>query len=188
AARSWMPFMTGDPGTEAAAPGSFPYLRRRGPLALVALSTGLPTAPLMASGTLGKEQTERLAALLTELQQEGLVRVVLIHHPPLGSRPHHKRLTDAAALLSVLARHGAELVLHGHDHRQTLNWHAAVHGPIPVIGVPSCSAAPGSAEDDPAAYNLYRIDGESGRWRCEMVVRGLRQGGIVELERRQLTA
>ena len=45
ARQQWGPYMAGDDG----APG-FPYLRRRGPLALIGLSSGIATAPFMATG------------------------------------------------------------------------------------------------------------------------------------------
>ncbi len=38
----------------------FPFLRRRGPLALIGLSSAVPTAPLMATGRLGADQLQRL--------------------------------------------------------------------------------------------------------------------------------
>jgi 3',5'-cyclic AMP phosphodiesterase CpdA len=174
ARRTWAPFM-GD--------GAFPFVRRFGAIALIGLSTAVPTAPLMASGKLGAEQLSRLAGLLAQLGQEGAFRVVLLHHPPLGKRAHHKRLVDAAPFLQLLREHGAELVLHGHDHRRSLHWLDGWHGRIPVVGVPSCSAAPGSRDDDPAGYNLYRIDGAPGAWRCAMMSRNLHPsgGGIGEV-------
>ena len=180
AAAAWGEYMTGDDGARG-----FPYLRRRGPVALIGLSTGLPTPLLMASGELGAQQCDRLAALLR--QCKGTFRVVLIHHPPLGPRPHHKRLVDAEAFLEVLKQHGAELVLHGHDHVNMLNLADTVDGPVPLIGVASCSVAPGAREDDPATYNLFSIDRESDGWRCEMVSRGIGpDGSIVEIARRIL--
>jgi 3',5'-cyclic AMP phosphodiesterase CpdA len=186
AAQSWGACMSGDDAQEEGAVCDFPFMRRRGSVTLIGLSSALPTAPFLASGTLGEAQIARLAALLPALADT--FRVVLIHHPPLGSRPRHKRLTDAKDLLDVLAAHGAELVLHGHDHRHSLNWVERRHGRIPVVGVPSGSAPRAGHEDDPAAYNLYRIEGEAGSWRCEMITRGLRDGGteVVELARQTL--
>ncbi len=55
---------------------------------------------------------------------------------------------------------------------------------IPAVGVPSASeASPG--EHDPAGYNLYRIEGDTGAWRCEVVSRGLTPDGkqVVEIKR-----
>jgi len=180
AAEHWDHYMRGDGVGDT----RFPFVRRRGPVALIGLSTALPTLPFAASGELGAAQLAKLAELLPRL--EDAFRVVLIHHPPLGRRAHHKRLSDAAPLLRVLAQHGAELVLHGHAHVRSLEWLDGSGGRIPFVGVPSASAAPGSRHDDPAGYNLYRIAGEPGAWRCEMVARGLRNGAIVEVERRML--
>src|SRR5262249_58367145 len=122
----------------------FPFVRRRGPLALIGLSSALPTAPFFASGKLGADQITRLAALLPRLAD--CFRVVLIHHPPLGHRPWHKRLVDATPFLEVLAAHRAELVLHGHDHQHSLHWVDWTGGRIPIIGVPFGSAAHGGLE------------------------------------------
>ncbi len=60
----WREFMRGDDGG-AAAP-DFPFLRRRGPLALIGVSTSVPSLPLLATGRVGKAQLQRLAALLEE--------------------------------------------------------------------------------------------------------------------------
>jgi 3',5'-cyclic AMP phosphodiesterase CpdA len=174
---------------------TFPFVRRRGSVALIGVSTAVPTAPLMATGRLGGAQIARLATALDRCA--GLFRVVLIHHPPI-SKPSRrfKRLVDGTDLRMALARHGAELVIHGHDHERArieLEGPGATGGPrgpsrsIPVIGVPSASEAP-PGKHDPAGYNLYWIEGTSGAWRCEMVSRGLSGDGdsIVELERTML--
>jgi len=58
-----------------------------------------------------------------------------------------------------------------------------VEARIPVFGVPSASANPATAKA-PAAYNLYRISGGAGAWRCEAVSRGFdRSGNLVEITR-----
>jgi hypothetical protein len=51
-----------------------------------------------------------------------------------------KRLIDAPMLRALLAEHGAELVLHGHNHEQQLMWLDGPSGRIPAVGVPSASA------------------------------------------------
>ncbi len=185
-AAHWHEFMRGDDAATQSL--QFPFVRRRGPLAIVGLSSAVATAPFMATGRLGGEQIVRLDELLAQLA--GQFRVVLIHHPP-GRSPsgRFKRLTDAAALRTVLARRGAELVLHGHDHVHALDWLAGPRGPIPALGVPSASAAMVDGHHvEPAACNLYRIDGTAGAWRCEAVTRGFRAGAdrIVELNRQEL--
>jgi 3',5'-cyclic AMP phosphodiesterase CpdA len=176
----WGDYMRGDSGESA-----FPFVRRRGPLALIALSSAVPTAPFMATGRLGAAQIAKLAAALEGCGREALFRVVMIHHPPLSKpRRRFKRLIDGADFRAALARHGAELVVHGHDHERAL---IELDGPqrrIPVVGVPSASEAP-PGKHDPAGYNLYRIDGAGGAWRCEAISRGLaRDGeGVVEIGR-----
>ena len=128
-------------------PFTFPYLRRRGPLALIGLSSAIPTAPLLASGALGAAQCAALGPLLDAARAEGLVRVVMIHHPPHATGAKGGRgLRDAARFEAVIAHHGAELVLHGHNHRASIH---RMPGPeattVPVVGVPSCSAVSGLA-------------------------------------------
>jgi 3',5'-cyclic AMP phosphodiesterase CpdA len=177
--RHWGDYMCGDDGAT-----SFPFLRRRGGVALIGLSSAVPTAPFMATGRLGDAQLARLAQLLAECADA--FRLVLIHHPPV-SKPgrRFKRLIDGEQLCAVLARHGAELVLHGHDHERASFTLAGPRGPIPIVGVPSASEAP-PGEHDPAGYNLFRIDG----MRCEAIARGLTSDGsaVVELGRRILAA
>src|SRR5690348_13466503 len=183
-APQWAPYMTGDDGKIG-----FPYLRRRGPVALIGLSTAVATAPFMATGRLGATQRAALAPLLDTLKAEGLFRVILIHHPPVSEAKPHKRLTDAGDFRGVIAAHGAELLLHGHDHLHMLNWLAGPDGTrVPAVGVPSASAAPGRSHDA-AAYNLYRIGGAPGAWACEMTSRGFgANGAIVESAPRALTS
>jgi 3',5'-cyclic AMP phosphodiesterase CpdA len=177
--RHWGDHMRGDDGASG-----FPFVRRRGPLALIGLSSALPTAPFMATGRLGEAQRTRLAETLVALAPEKVFRVVLIHHPPVSQAKRHKRLTDAAQFLRVIGTHGAELVLHGHDHLHMINW---LDGPnetrVPAVGVPSASAAWGMSKDA-AAYNLYAIDGAPGAWTCEMTSRGVGSAGTVMQQRR----
>ena len=183
AAQHWGEYMRGDDGA------GFPFVRRRGPLAIVGLTTSLPTGPFMATGHLGGEQLARLAEILIGLAREPLFRVVLIHHPPIPNRRHYmKRLIDGPMFRAIVAEHGAELVLHGHNHEQQLMWLDGPRGRIPAVGVPSASAIV-SDHDEPAAYNLYGVDGGPAAWSCEMVSRGFSAGqeGITELMRQRLT-
>jgi 3',5'-cyclic AMP phosphodiesterase CpdA len=182
----WVDYMRGD------APGSpigptFPFVRRLGPVALVGLSTAVPTPVGSARGMLGEPQLAALEMLLGELSREAMLRVVLIHHPPLpGLIEDWKALIDADRLAGVLARAGAELVLHGHAHRAMMNVAAGPDMPIPVIGVPSASAARAHHDEPMARYNLLRIDPAARS--IEQVERGLAVAGgpVVEIARRRL--
>lgn len=179
AAQEWAAYMADDDGRTG-----FPYIRRRGPVALIGLSSGVPTAPFLATGWLGTRQMIALTDMLKTLRDENLFRVVMIHHPPLSQASRHKRLLDADVFMRVIAMQGAELILHGHDHVHMLNWLAGPDGGrVPAIGVPSASARPGMDKDN-AAYHLYRIGGAPGAWTCEVVSRGVTaEGGVVEEKR-----
>jgi 3',5'-cyclic AMP phosphodiesterase CpdA len=174
AEQEWGAFMRGDAGE------TFPFVRRRGALALVGLNSGVPTAPFRATGRIGYEQMSALPTLLDQLKEEGLFRVVLVHHPPVSQAGRSKRLIDAAALKDVLARHGAELLLHGHDHLHMINWLAGPDGScIPAVGVHSASAA-AMTHPDSAAYHLFEIQGAPQYWQCTLISRGLAGDGSVQ--------
>jgi 3',5'-cyclic AMP phosphodiesterase CpdA len=179
ATRQWGAYMCDDDGVEG-----FPFVRRRNNIVLIGLSTGVPTAPFLATGWLGTRQLIELTATLKKLKNEDLFRIILIHHPPVTAAPQHKRLFDAPVLKRIIADHGAELLLHGHDHLHMINWLDGPDGTqVPAIGVPSASTTPGSDKDS-AAYNLYRIDGTRGAWQCELISRGLNPSGEVVQQKR----
>lgn len=169
----WAPWFTGDhePPPQSLE-DAFPYLRRRGRVALVGVNSGVPKPPFLATGTLGRRQLADLAETLDALRQEGLARVLLIHHPPFAIG-RQKQLTDHRALTDVLRANGAELVLHGHTHVGSAVVLDGPDGPIPVHGVASASAAAGHGRAEPAAWNLVTIDGQSGAWRIAVEKRQL---------------
>jgi len=168
--------MTSDNSTAVA----FPYLRVRDGVALIGLSSGVPTAPLLASGECGDRQLRGMAAALDEAKKAGHVRVVMIHHPPTRNGANLGRgLRDARAFEKVIQVQGADLIIHGHNHRHTV---VRIKGPdgteVPVVGVASASAVPGSLSHR-AAYHLYRIGREDGRVVVDMKVRGLLPDGAI---------
>jgi 3',5'-cyclic AMP phosphodiesterase CpdA len=159
----------------------FPYLRRRGEIALIGLNTGVPTLPFLATGRLGAVQLGALADMLKETA--GLARVVMIHHPPLrgGRTPILRGLDDAGAFEAVVAECGAELILHGHTHRVMARRLASLAsrnaaGHAPVLGAPSVSAAAPDAAHR-ACYYLIRLERKGGLWRASWRARGLAMGG-----------
>lgn len=180
AAQAWEAYARGD------AREGFPFVRRRGRVALIGVSSALPTPLFMATGRIGAEQLAQLESLLALTGREGLFRAVLIHHPPFsGLSIYQKRLIDAADLRAVLRRQGAELLIHGHHHVRSVQWLEGPR-PIPAVGVPSASATP-KGSDEPAAYHLFEIGGNADAWHCTMIARGFsRAGEINELERQKL--
>jgi 3',5'-cyclic AMP phosphodiesterase CpdA len=162
----WDDYISG----ETLDPSPFPYVRRIGEIAVVCCSSAIPTGPWMASGKFDEEQAGRLARCLYLLGDAGYFRVVMIHHPPnVEARNPRLGLWGGARFRKVVAEHGAEMVLHGHTHRSTIH---SIHGPngeVPVIGVAAAGAAQGShGGDDPARYNLFRIERTGKAWSCTM--------------------
>jgi len=193
----WAAWMTGEPvegletpGLEAAARGAgraaaFPFVRRRGPLALVGISSSVPTPPFHAQGWLGEQQLHRLETTLRALSREGLFRVVAVHHPPLpGQMQWRCCLRDAERLQDVLRTAGAELVLHGHKHERMEAAVAVPGGTAPVLGISSASTRSGTARRL-AAYRLIAFHWASrkggreadGKARIEVTTRGLAEAG-----------
>jgi 3',5'-cyclic AMP phosphodiesterase CpdA len=137
----------------------WPIVRVRGPVAIIGLSTSQQTPWFTAYGLLGEGQRERLRTALADPRLAGLFRVVALHHPPAGpaSTSRVRGLRDRAELAAVLGETGAELVLHGHEHRDVVS---ALSGPrgraIPVRGIPSASYEAGDATRR-ARYRIYEV-------------------------------
>lgn len=165
----WAPYMASETAEgEVIAPtgfADFPLVRRRGPVALVGLTTALPTRLGLATGELGSRQVAALSDRLEELGREGLFRIVLIHHPPVaGTTKPRKSLIDAELFRGTIETVGAELVLHGHDHRFRFGDLMSPHGPVPVVGVASASAAAATHHTPSSEYHLCHIERTSGGW------------------------
>lgn len=173
----WLPFMRSDAASQELAPSAwgFPYVRRLGPIALIGLNSAHVTPPFVAAGDLGDQQRERLGQLLAALRGRAF-RLVMIHHPPLpGQAPPRRGLTDAPALRDLLIRHGAELVIHGHNHRVSLERVAGPDGDVPVVGGASASLCRPHKGEALGRYNLYRISGPP--WHVAVTARGLSAPG-----------
>lgn len=173
ACRSWAAWMSGDEHTGTIGHASFPYLRIRGDVALIGVSTARATAPFMANGFFRDGQAQRMEKILDETGKRGLCRVIMIHHPPVrGAVSQHKRLFGIGRFQKAMRRYGAELILHGHSHLPSLHDIEGRGARIPVVGVAAAGQAPGGSR--PAAqYNLFDIDGEKGNWHVRLTRRGL---------------
>ena len=172
----WQPYLVSDDtcrGGEAdTAESVFPSLRVRGPVAFIGLSSARPSAPLLATGRLGESQLKRLEKILEQTRNQGLFRVVLLHHPPVpGEERWRKRLMDATQLCAVIARQGAELVLHGHRHRSVQSRIEIPGTHVPVFGIPSASSI-GLRTGRMAQYHLYTVRPSDAAWELELEVRG----------------
>lgn len=168
----WQPYLASD---AAAGTPLFPSLRRRGPAVIIGVDSAPPSAPFLATGTVGKSQLAQLSALLESCTGPELCRIVLIHHPPHPEAvKRRKRLTDAAALNEILARWGCGLILHGHSHQWQLHWLQGPRTPIPVIGVPSASAR-GVKRGYRARYHLCYLNRSACGFEIHVEIRGFCQ-------------
>lgn len=201
----WIDYMRSDeygstvPGADNAFPdagsdvrGAFPYVRRFGKIALIGVNSSLPMPPFIAAGELGPAQMQRLETVLNATGRDGLIRVLMIHHPPLSSLASQRRgLRDVHALAEVLKRAGAELILHGHNHTNTLTAADGPDRPIPIVGI----AAGGMIKnrkrpEELGRYNLIEIiDAGSPSCQLKMTGYGLQtlNGPVVEVQRCDLT-
>jgi 3',5'-cyclic AMP phosphodiesterase CpdA len=150
-------YNTPDTGWESSE--RWPVVRVRGSLALICLSTSLATPWFTAWGRVGEEQLARVAEILADPRVRGCFRLVAIHHPPAGERARSvvRGLRDRAGFAEVIARAGAELVVHGHEH---LDLRAALPGPdgalVAVRGIQSGTYEAGNPERR-ARYRIYEI-------------------------------
>ena len=169
------PFTSDDSG----ATGLFPYVRRRGHVALVGLSSAIPTAPFVASGRMGQTQIDAAERLLEQLGEEGLCRVVMIHHPPhVAGASAGRNLTDARKLEEMIGRAGAELMLHGHNHIGTVATIPGPGGRVPVVGAPSASSRGGTIAHR-ASYYLFDIAPAEDGFVIKAQMRGLKADGSI---------
>jgi 3',5'-cyclic AMP phosphodiesterase CpdA len=167
AVAAWSANMTGDGDDIRRTKNGFPYIRRRGPVAIIGVNSAVATAPFLASGIFTTRQAKGLAEALDITGGEGLFRVILIHHPPVRhAATPQKRLYGIRLFQKTVREHGAELVLHGHTHLPQRHFISGKDkNPVPVIGVPAGGATPGGSRPG-AAFNLFRIAGEPGQWTC----------------------
>jgi 3',5'-cyclic AMP phosphodiesterase CpdA len=153
-----------------------PWMRVAGGVALIAVSTAVPTAPLRATGRIGAGARAGLGALIREARGRDLLPVVLMHHPPTAVTARRRRLLDGPETCAVLAA-GAGLVLHGHTHRPDLSWIDGAGGRIPVLGVPSASMrAQGEAA---GAWRLIALSRGDAGWRASVTERAITPSGDV---------
>ncbi|WP_224703269.1 metallophosphoesterase family protein [Devosia aquimaris] len=165
AQQNWGEYMQGETLDAAV----FPFVRRVGELAVISCSSAVPTRPFLAVGRFDEAQADRLGRILKVMGEAGYFRTVLIHHPPNPELQHPSfGLKGHKLFRSVIAEHGAELILHGHTHRSSIHSIPGKGAEVPVVGVAAASSAQGGTLDDPARYNLFRIERAGNGWSCTM--------------------
>jgi 3',5'-cyclic AMP phosphodiesterase CpdA len=170
--RSFAPFTAGEQDEGEV----YPYVRLRGEVALIGLSSAVPTPPFIASGYLGRRQLQAAERLLLDTGRRGLFRIVMLHHPPRMSVSSLGRgLVDAYGFAEVIRRAGAELIVHGHEHRLNLGRMETPKGLAPVVGVPSASVVRGIGHQR-AGYHLFEVTCAGGFCKIAARARGLLPG------------
>jgi 3',5'-cyclic AMP phosphodiesterase CpdA len=175
--RLWLDYMASDtdclniPGTGKSLQAIFPTLRVRKGVALIGVSTAHPTPPFFATGSIGRMQLKRLENMLIETQRRRLVRVILIHHPPIpGAVSWRKRLTDRNAFQSLIALHGADLILYGHTHHISSGHLKTPRGRVLSLGIPSATAI-GRTPGRRARYHFFTLTQHKDRLELFLSVR-----------------
>jgi len=138
----------------------WPIVRVRDGLVLIGLSTSRQTPWFTAYGKVGHGQLARLERVLKDPRLADNFRLVAIHHPPAGPRAKSRirGLRDHEAFASVIAAAGADLIVHGHEHR---DMREALAGPnnvtVPVRGVVSGTYLHDKPEKT-ARYRIFEIE------------------------------
>ena len=143
----------------------WPVVRVRGDVAIIGLSTSRATPWFTAYGRVGEKQLDRLAAVLGDSRLSGKFRLLLIHHSPTGKRSESRirGLRDRDRFSQVIAEHGAELILHGHEHLDLLHELPGPDGtPIPILGIQSGSYEAGKPRLR-ARYRVFEFGQEADR-------------------------
>ncbi len=140
----------------------FPVLRVFGNCALITVSTAIPTPLGFASGEVGESQRELLAQILGQVRADGLLAIVLMHHPPTKITSSRKRLIDGPEVCELFAEYGVALVLHGHTHARELSWIDGKTKRIPVVGIGSLSTHPARGHKRPGAWQMVEIFADDG--------------------------
>jgi 3',5'-cyclic AMP phosphodiesterase CpdA len=169
----WLEYMQGDAkdlqaGSITSLEELYPTLRIRNRVALIGINTAQPSAPHLATGTIGVDQLKKLEIILKQLNGQRLFRIILIHHPPISGVVNWRRsLTDAQSLQTLLERYGAELVLFGHAHKTAQGNLVTPAGMIPAMGAPAASSLRGS-DARRSRYYLYKIMPSAEGWNVLM--------------------
>jgi 3',5'-cyclic AMP phosphodiesterase CpdA len=150
--------------------GRFPFVRLRGPVAIIGVTSAVPRLPVIAAGKIGKAQADALTQILAHPEVKKRTPVVLMHHPAHNPASHVKRLLrgldDAALLWTSIADVPRGLVLHGHLHERIQRNIDTSAGRMLSIGATSASLQH-EHEGKMAGFNVYEISDAGAVGRIE---------------------
>lgn len=158
--RSFRDFLPGDIDLGLAPGRRYPVTRLLDEVAVIGLSSAIPTPVFVANGEIGREQLAGLQVALAHPEARRRFRLVMLHHPLLPEPARRldtmRRLVDAPAVIGTLRASPAtrpHLVVHGHNHEFK---QMAVPGTeTPIIQVASASRAGNRSR---AEFNVYVIE------------------------------
>ncbi|XCE13531.1 metallophosphoesterase [Candidatus Liberibacter asiaticus] len=163
---AWKDYITSDT-TCSTGKKLFPYLRIRNNIALIGCSTAIATPPFSANGYFGQEQAHATSKLLRKANKKGFFRIIMMHHPPvLDTSSLYNRMFGIQRFQKMIWHEGADLILHGHTHLNSLHWIKNEKKLIPVVGIASASQKVHSNKPQ-ASYNLFYIDKKNEYWTLE---------------------
>ena len=145
------------------AAGQFPFVKLRGPAAIIGLTSAVPRPPLVSAGYIGHAQLAALERILQHPEVARRTPIVLVHHSPFDARFRLEQLrgglVDAPLLRGALATVAHGLVLYGHLHVRRRAQLPTARGVIETV---CASAAPLDHPNERvrAGYNLYELDTE----------------------------
>ncbi|MCL2724011.1 MAG: metallophosphoesterase [Polyangiaceae bacterium] len=143
--------------------GRFPFVKLRGPVAIIGLSSAVPRPPFIASGELGRVQIAAFERILAHDEVKKRTPVIALHHPLHNPRSKLKTMAeglwDARALAAALAHLDKGIVLHGHLHVRQRRPLVTRAGELLVLGATSASLHHDN-EHKMAGFNVYEFDAE----------------------------
>ena len=145
-------------GADTAHPsGVFPFVKLRGDVAIVGLSSAVVRPPVVSAGWIGPAQLSALDTLLNreELRDRGLV--VMMHHPLINPqnpwRRYSRGLAESAAMTTRMLSRDRAVFVHGHLHEAAHRTLGDGTGhETPHLGTSSASLL------TDGGYNIYNID------------------------------
>jgi len=144
----------------------YPYVKLLAEkIALVGISTCVPTPPLVATGEVGADQRRRLRSVLSRPELEGRIIIVAQHHhlvPPKHTSAKHEQshnLIDHSEVMTVLLDGGVDMVIHGHNHQRGFTSHLRPDGGHMFVCEAGSTSLVGNS--DPhfgAKFNIYDLE------------------------------
>lgn len=160
---AWRPWISSNKDHTSS---QFPYLKVKGPIAIIGFSTSNATLPFKATGKFTKAQAILGKQLLAKAKDEDLFRVILIHHPPYHNATHPmKKMIGIDRFQDMISETGAELILHGHTHLNTVHEIEHPNGSVNAVGISSASQTAGDKKPV-AGFNLFDIEKQTNGWKC----------------------